>query len=118
MRRWGVPGLHVTLKLAHMGGWINLVMVVVLTIVAVVFALNNQDDVIIHIPGNWQQTRVPVFVLAFVPMLLGFIFCAVSGWGRMSVMRRRSEQLQRQNQALERELTNLRNQPLDNDVQL
>ncbi|MBF0173634.1 MAG: LapA family protein [Magnetococcales bacterium] len=100
-----------------MSGWTNLVMVVFMTIVAVVFALNNQEEVVIHIPGRWHLANVPVFVLAFVFLLLGFVFGAVSGWGRASAMRKRAEQLQRQNLALERELTNLRNQPLDNDLQ-
>ncbi|MBF0110440.1 MAG: LapA family protein [Magnetococcales bacterium] len=100
-----------------MNGWINLGTVVLLTIVAVAFALNNQEEVIIHIPGYWHFASIPVFVLAFVFMLLGFFFGAVSGWGRISAMRRRTEYLQRQNQSLERELTNLRNQPLDHDLQ-
>ncbi|MBF0415203.1 MAG: LapA family protein [Magnetococcales bacterium] len=101
-----------------MGGWINLIMVVLLTVIAVAFALNNQEEVVVHIPGAWRLSHVPLFVLAFVPLLLGFLFGAVSGWGRSGAIRRRVEQLHRQNQALERELTNLRNQPLDNDVQV
>ncbi|MBF8271189.1 MAG: LapA dom protein [Magnetococcales bacterium] len=101
-----------------MGGWINLVMVMFLTVIAVVFALNNQEDVVIHAPGLWPLASVPIFVLAFVSLLLGFVIGAVSGWGRVSAMRRRVERLLRQNQALERELTNLRNQPLESDLQL
>ncbi|MBF0435330.1 MAG: LapA family protein [Magnetococcales bacterium] len=101
-----------------MGGWINLIMVVLLTVIAVAFALNNQEEVVVHIPGDWRLSHVPLFVLAFVPLLLGFLFGSVSGWGRSGAIRRRVEQLHRQNQALERELTNLRNQPLDNDVQV
>lgn len=110
--------LAISWRSACMGGLINLVVVVVLTIVAVAFALSNQEEIVIHIPGNLHLAGVPVFVLAFVSLLFGFVFGAVSGWGRISAMRRRVERLRRQNQSLERELTNLRNQPLDNDLQV
>lgn len=100
-----------------MSGWLNLIFVVLLAIVAIAFALGNQDEVVVHIPGGWDLTQVPVFVLAFVPLLVGFVFGALSSWTQVGVLHKNAEKLARHNQSLERELTNLRNQPLDNELQ-
>ena len=97
-------------------GWINLLFVLVLAILAVLFASANQQEVIIQLPGGWWLTEVPLFVLAFVPFFLGFLAGTISAWNNRWTRRRQSEHLQYQNQRLEAELANLRNQPLDNDL--
>jgi uncharacterized integral membrane protein len=101
-----------------MYGLLNLVLVFLLTACSVLFALSNQGEVDVSFPGGLVFPDVPLFVLAFVPMFLGFFLGAISGLSRKFRYRKRLDGLQRKNQALAEELTNLRNLPLDNDTQL
>ncbi|MBF0162051.1 MAG: LapA family protein [Magnetococcales bacterium] len=97
-------------------GWLNLLFVLALAVLAVLFASANQREVTIQLPGGWRMADVPLFVLAFVPLFLGFLAGTISAWNSRWALRRQSELLQSQNQKLEAELANLRNQPLDNDL--
>ena len=101
-----------------MFGWLNLVLILVLAVVAVLFAIANQDGVTVRLPGGLLYSHVPLFVLAFVPLFVGFVLGAVSGWAGGLKYRQRADRLKRQIRTLEEELSNLRNQPLDNDLQL
>ncbi|MEO5364066.1 MAG: LapA family protein [Magnetococcus sp. DMHC-8] len=97
-------------------GWLNLLFVLALAVMAVLFAAANQREVSIQLPGEWLVSDVPLFVLAFVPLFLGFLAGTMSAWSSRMNYRRQSDLLQSQNQKLEAELANLRNQPLDNDL--
>lgn len=101
-----------------MSGLINLILVFIMTAGSVLFALFNQGKVEIALPGGLLFPGVPLFVLAFVPLFLGFFLGVFSGWSRVLKYRKRLEGLRQQNRALDEELTNLRNLPLDNDTQL
>ena len=101
-----------------MSGLFNLILVLLLTTGSVLFALLNQGEVEVSFPGGFIFPGVPLFVLAFVPLFFGFLLGAVSGWSRGLKYRKRVDRLRRQNRALDEELTNLRNLPLDNDTQL
>lgn len=97
-------------------GWLNLLFVLVLAIMAVLFAAANHGEVTIQLPGGWSFPDIPLFVLAFVPLFLGFLAGTISSWSSRLHHRRQSELLQLQNQKLEAELANLRNQPLETDL--
>ncbi|MBF0461081.1 MAG: LapA family protein [Magnetococcales bacterium] len=99
-----------------MTGWLNLLFVLALAIMAVLFAAANQREVTIQLPGGWLFADIPVFVLAFVPLFLGFLAGTLSAWSSRLNHRRQSELLHCQNQRLEAELANLRNQPLETDL--
>lgn len=104
--------------LALMAGWLNLVLAAVLAVVAGAFALANQADVVVSLPGGWILPRVPLFVLAFVPLLIGFFLGVSSGWSGALVCQEEVAVLVGQNIALGEELANLRNQPLSDDISL
>ncbi|MEO5354139.1 MAG: LapA family protein [Magnetococcus sp. XQGC-1] len=97
-------------------GWLNLLFVLALAIMAVLFAAANQREVTVQLPGGWSFPDVPLFVLAFVPLFLGFLAGTISAWSSRLHHRRQSDLLQIQNQKLEAELANLRNQPLETDL--
>ncbi len=101
-----------------MFGWINLIVVLACGILAVLFALENQGEVMVYLPGGWTIPHIPLFVLVFVPLFLGFLLGAFSGWTGGVHSRLRVERLREQKHSLEKELTNLRNLPLGNDLQL
>lgn len=101
-----------------MVGWFNLLSVLMLTVLAVLFASANQKIVTIQLPGGWFLTEIPLFVLAFVPLFLGFLAGTASAWKHRLTYRKQLTILQNQKQKLEEELTNLRNQPLENDLQI
>ncbi|MBF0189556.1 MAG: DUF1049 domain-containing protein [Magnetococcales bacterium] len=99
-----------------MHGWIRLIVASLLGIVAFGFALGNPDEVAVRLPGGWTLAEVPVFVLVFVPLFFGFILGAYTGWAGGRRQNRSMDHLRDQNRALERELINLRNLPLTNDL--
>lgn len=99
-------------------GWINLIVVTAFGLFAIFFAAGNQVEVVVSLPGGWIIAGVPLFVLVFVPLFLGFLFGAFSGWAGGMKYRQRMVRLRDQKKALEKELANLRNLPLGNDLLL
>lgn len=99
-------------------GWLNLLSVLALAVLAVLFASANQKEVTVQLPGGWVFTEIPLFVLAFVPLFFGFLAGTLSTWGNRLNGRKQLNLLHDQKQKLEEELTNLRNQPLENDLQI
>ena len=99
-------------------GLLNLLFVLALVVLAVLFALVNQKEVTVQLPGGWFFTEIPLFVLAFIPLFLGFLAGTVSTWNNRLNHRKQLDMLRNQKQKLEKELTNLRNQPLENDLQI
>ncbi|MEO5345682.1 MAG: lipopolysaccharide assembly protein LapA domain-containing protein [Magnetococcus sp. YQC-9] len=98
-----------------MFGWIRLIVATILGVVAILFAMGNQAEVPVTLPGGWIVGHVPLFVVVFVPLFLGFVLGAFSGWSGEVRQHRALELLREQNRALERELANLRTLPLVND---
>ena len=98
-----------------MTGWLNLFFVLALVVLAITFASANQKEVTIQLPGGWLLTEVPLFVLTFILLFLGFLTGTISAWNSRLNHRKQLNILQEQKQKLEKELTNLRNQPLEND---
>lgn len=96
--------------------WFSLLVTVVLVVLATLFAATNQAEVTILIPGGLTWERIPLYSLVLVPLLIGLLIGAAGAW--LAGLRHRNEakRLLRQNRALEAELTNLRNLPLDNDT--
>ncbi|MBF0097199.1 MAG: DUF1049 domain-containing protein [Magnetococcales bacterium] len=101
-----------------MVGFLNLLFILVLALMAVFFAAANQKEVSVHLPGGWLFSDIPLFVLAFIPFFLGYLAGTLSAWSSRQTFRKQNERLLTQNQKLEAELANLRNQPLDNDLPL
>lgn len=101
-----------------MSGLFNLVLVLILAALSVLFALYNQEEIALFFPGGIRFPEVPIFVLAFVTMFFGFFLGVISGFSRRIKYRKRLDALRGQNKELERELTNLRNLPLDSETQL
>lgn len=97
-------------------GWLNIFFVLLLAVLAVLFAAGNQREVTVQFPGGWLFSDIPLFVLAFVPLFLGFVAGTISAWNSRWNQRKQSDLLHFQNQKLEAELANLRNQPLENDL--
>lgn len=97
-------------------GWFNIFFVLLLAVLAVLFASVNQREVTVQLPGGWLFSDIPLFVLAFVPLFLGFVAGTISAWNSRWNQRKQSDLLHFQNQKLEAELANLRNQPLENDL--
>ncbi|GAB0055981.1 hypothetical protein SIID45300_00280 [Candidatus Magnetaquicoccaceae bacterium FCR-1] len=96
-------------------GWFRLIVAALLGVVAILFAFVNQTELSVTLPGGWVLGDVPLFVVVFVPLFLGFVLGSLSGWSGEVRQRRGMERLRDQNRALERELANLRTLPLIND---
>lgn len=95
--------------------WINVLVILVLTSFATIFALSNIDTVHVGIAGLVSRP-IPLYIPIFVAFLLGF----VGGMLTLSFSRRKHKQeisdLRRENEMLNREVENLRNIPLQDDV--
>lgn len=94
----------------------RLIGAVLLGIVAILFANGNQAEVAVTFPGGWFLVEVPLFVVVFIPLLLGFLLGVTSGWPGGVRPYWNMQSLRDRNQALEREVTNLRTLPLINDL--
>ena len=95
--------------------WINVLVILVLTSFATIFALSNIDMVHVGIAGLVSRP-VPLYIPIFIAFLLGFI----GGMLTLSFSRRKHKQeissLRRENEMLAQEVENLRNIPLQDDV--
>ncbi len=95
--------------------WINIVVVLVLTALAVAFATANLEPVQIRFFGA-ESPSVPLYVPVFLAFLLGF----GGGLFAMSFSRRKHKReiarLRAEHEALSREVENLRNIPLQDDL--
>ena len=95
--------------------WINVLVILVLTSFATIFALSNVDMVHVGIAGLISHP-IPLYVPIFVAFILGFI----GGMLTLSFSRRKHKQeistLRRENELLTQEVENLRNIPLQDDV--
>jgi len=95
--------------------WINVLVVLVLTSFATMFALSNIDPVQIGVAGLTSEP-IPLYVPIFIAFLFGFFGGMVS----LSFSRRKHKQeisdLQKENELLNQEVENLRNIPLQDDV--
>ncbi|MBF0358454.1 MAG: LapA family protein [Magnetococcales bacterium] len=101
-----------------MSGLLNIFFIFFLTAAAVLFALSNQNEVDVSFPGGLVISGVPLFVVTFVPMFIGFFLGIISAWFKKMKYRRRMDEMRQKNRDLAEELTNLRNLPLDSDTQL
>ena len=95
--------------------WINVLVVLVLTSFATIFALSNIDTVQVGIAGLISRP-LPLYIPIFIAFLLGFI----GGMLSLSFSRRKHKQeisdLRKENDTLTQEVENLRNIPLQDDV--
>jgi uncharacterized integral membrane protein len=95
--------------------WINLLVVLVLTSVATMFALSNTIPVSLAFSGL-SSAPLPLYVPIFIAFLLGFL----GGMLALSFSRRKHKEeiahLRGENSRLQQEVDNLRNIPLQDDV--
>ena len=92
-----------------------MLVVIVLTSFATMFALANLAQVQVHFLGV-ASAPVPLYIPVFIALLLGFC----GGILTLSFSRRKHKQeiawLRREHENLQREVENLRNIPLQDDV--
>ncbi len=95
--------------------WINVLLVIVLTSFATMFAMANQLTVRVHFLGV-SSADIPVYVPIFISFFLGF----AGGVLALSFSRRKHKQeiswLKNEHERLQQEVDNLRNIPLQDDV--
>jgi len=95
--------------------WINVLLVIVLTSFATMFAMANLLPVRVHFLGV-SSADIPIYVPVFISFFLGF----VGGVLALSFSRRKHKQeiiwLKAEHARLQREVDNLRNIPLQDDV--
>jgi len=95
--------------------WINILLVIVLTSFATMFAMANLLPVQVHFLGV-SSASVPIYIPVFIAFMLGF----VGGVLALSFSRRKHKQeiiwLKVEHERLQREVDNLRNIPLQDDV--
>jgi len=95
--------------------WINVLLVIVLTSFATMFAMANLLPVQIHFLGV-SSADIPIYIPVFISFLLGFS----GGVLALSFSRRKHKQeiiwLRNEHERLQREVDNLRNIPLQDDV--
>ena len=95
--------------------WTNILVVIVLTSFATMFAMGNQSQVQIHFLGL-SSISMPLYVPVFIAFLLGFS----GGVLALSFSRRKHKQeiiwLRNEHEHLQKEVENLRNIPLQDDV--
>lgn len=95
--------------------WINVLLVIVLTSFATMFAMANLTEVQIHFLGV-SSTTFPLYIPVFFAFLVGFF----GGMLALSFSRRKHKQeitfLRDENERLQKEVDNLRNIPLQDDV--
>jgi uncharacterized integral membrane protein len=95
--------------------WINILLVIVLTSFATMFAMANLLPVQVHFLGV-SSSSVPIYIPVFIAFMLGF----VGGVLALSFSRRKHKQeiiwLKAEHERLQREVDNLRNIPLQDDV--
>ena len=95
--------------------WINVLVILVLTSFATIFAVSNIDTVHVSIAGLTSRP-IPLYLPIFIAFLLGF----AGGMLTLSFSRRKHKQeistLRRDNEMLSKEVENLRNIPLQDDV--
>ena len=95
--------------------WMNVVVVLLLTSLATMFALSNMSPVRISFAGM-TSTPIPVYVPVFVAFIVGF----AGGMLSLSFSRQKHKQeirrLRRDNERLRQEVDNLRNFPLQDEL--
>jgi len=95
--------------------WINVLLVIVLTSFATMFALANVTAVQIHFLGV-SSASVSLYVPVFIAFMLGFF----GGVLALTFSRRKHKleivRLRNESERLQREVDNLRNIPLQDDV--
>jgi len=95
--------------------WINVLVVLVLTSFATMFALDNLAQVDLHFLGVVSRP-IPVYIPVFVAFMLGF----AGGILAMAFSRRKHKReiawLRKEHQRLQLEVDNLRNIPLQDDI--
>jgi len=95
--------------------WINVLVVIVLTSFATMFALVNTMPVQVHFLGL-ASDDMPFYVPVFVAFLIGFF----GGMLALSFSRRKHKleitALREENRRLKQEVDNLRNIPLQDDL--
>lgn len=99
----------------HSVNWINVLVVIVLTSFATMFAKANLSPVQIRFLGV-SSAMIPVYIPVFIAFALGFF----GGVLALSFSRRKHKQeiswLRDEHERLQREVDNLRNIPLQDDV--
>lgn len=98
--------------------WLGSLALALAIAAGILFANRNMEEVAVSlpIPGIPEIPALPLYGIVFAALFLGFVLGALSSWMGGLKYRRQAGKLQKQNKDLEKELTNLRNLPLENDI--
>lgn len=95
--------------------WINILVVLLFTSLATIFALSNVEPVQLRFVG-FVSGKLPLYVPVFAAFLFGFL----GGMLSLSFSRRKHKreitQLKQENELLQQEVNNLRNLPLQDEA--
>ncbi len=95
--------------------WINVVVVLLLTSLATMFALSNMTPVHIAFAGLVFGS-VPVYIPVFAAFIIGFAGGMLSLSFSRQKHKQEIKQLRRDNELLQQEVDNLRNFPLQDEL--
>ncbi|MGN7610730.1 hypothetical protein ACQZV8_01450 [Magnetococcales bacterium HHB-1] len=102
--------------------WLMLLGTLLLAFMAILFVELNQQRVFLAIPGGpfgaTIKIKIALVELLFLVMGIGIFFGAAGGELRRWHCSQQKEQLLCKNRELEKELSNLRNLPLNDDASL
>lgn len=98
--------------------WLNLLIVGLFVVLSAVFAVDNQQKILISLPWKVNPSKVRIYALVFISFFSGMLLGGGMVWMNTLRGRRQAAKLARQNRELETEVNNLRNLPLDNDLNL
>lgn len=98
--------------------WFNLLVVGLFVVLSAVFAVDNQQKILVSLPWKLNPSKVRIYALVFISFFSGLLLGGGMVWLNSLRHRREAARLIRQNRELEAEVNNLRNLPLDNDLNL
>jgi len=95
--------------------WINIVIVLLFTSLATIFAISNTD--LVHLSFfEFSSASMPLFVPVFLTFMLGFLGGVLSLIFSRRKHKREIRRLREENGTLQKEVNNLRNLPLQDEA--
>ncbi|MDX8395907.1 MAG: LapA family protein [Mariprofundaceae bacterium] len=95
--------------------WINILVILLFTSFAIIFALSNVELVQIGLAGL-KSMPLPFYIPVFITFFLGFVGGVLSLAFSRRKHKREIRELRHENEMLSQEVENLRNIPLQDDL--
>ena len=81
-----------------------------LALAAILFALSNKHDVALHVFLQDVQVQTPLYLIALLPFVIGFIMGGTISWWSQRKHRRKVRQLEKDLKILEKTMEKKRHQ--------